>query len=80
VLGDARVRAATQGERPLFIGIAHTVDVERYLRGAGFATIDRFEVRPDTTHPGRAPSGPPSRQPIWATSTQGTGQQTLRRM
>lgn len=77
VLGDARVRATSQGEQPLFIGIARTADVLRYLRGAGYATIDRFEVRSDTTHRGPAPSGPPSREPIWATSTQGTGQQTL---
>src|SRR5262249_9162367 len=36
-----------------------------------------FEVRADTTRAGRAPSGPPSRESIWAASTQGTGEQTL---
>ena len=78
VLGDARVRATSQSARPLFIGIARTDDVFRYLRGAGYATIDSFEVRADTTHAGGAPSGPPSRESIWAASTQGTGRRTLR--
>jgi hypothetical protein len=78
VLGDSRVRATSDVQKPLFIGIARTDDVFRYLRGAGYATIDSFEVTADTTHAGGPPSGPPSREPIWATSTQGTGEQTLR--
>ncbi len=77
VLGDARVRATSQAEQPLFIGIARKDDVFRYLQGAGYATIYSFEVRADTTHAGGAPSGPPSRESIWAASTQGTGKQTL---
>jgi hypothetical protein len=77
VMGDERVRATSQSGRPLFIGIARTDDVFRYLRGTGYATIDSFEVRSDTTHAGGAPSGPPSREAIWAASTQGTGRQTL---
>lgn len=77
VLGDARVRATSEWERPLFIGIARTDDLFHYLRGAGYATIDSFKVKADTTHVGGAPSGSPSRESIWAASTQGTGQQTL---
>jgi hypothetical protein len=78
VLGDSRVRATSDVQQPLFIGIAPTADVFSYLRGAGYATIDSFDVTPDTTHAGGPPPGPPSRESIWATSTQGTGQQTLR--
>jgi hypothetical protein len=77
VLGHSRVRATSQSSGPLFIGIARTSDVSAYLRGAGYATIDRFEVRADTTHSGGPPTGPPSGRSIWAASTQGTGQQTL---
>lgn len=77
VLGDARVRATSQGDSPLFIGIGRKDDVLRYLDGAGYATVDSFEVREDTTHPGPAPSGPPEAESFWATSTQGTGEQTL---
>ncbi|HSB85158.1 MAG TPA: hypothetical protein VLD86_02560 [Ilumatobacteraceae bacterium] len=77
ILGDARVRATSPAEQPLFIGIARKGDVLRYLRQAGYATIYSFEVSADTTHPGGAPSGPPSRESFWAASTQGTGEQTL---
>jgi hypothetical protein len=77
MLGDARVRATSQTEEPLFIGIAPTDDVFGYLDGAGYATIDSFEVTADTTHAGEAPAGPPSREAIWEASTQGTGQQSL---
>jgi hypothetical protein len=78
VFGDSRVRATSESQQPLFIGIARTDEVFRYLQGAGYATIDSFEVRADTTHAGGPPPGPPAAEPIWATSTQGTAQQTLR--
>jgi hypothetical protein len=77
VLGDARVRATSRAEQPLFIGIARKADVLRYLGRAGYATIYRFEVSSDTTHPGGPPSDPPSAQSIWAASVQGTGELTL---
>ena len=76
-LGDARVRATSTTEQPLFIGIARTRDVLRYLQGRGYATVDSFEVRADTTHPGGPPAPPPTGESIWNTSTQGIGQQTL---
>jgi hypothetical protein len=77
VLGDARIRATSGSEEPLFVGIARKDDVLRYLHGAGYATIYGFEVTADTTHPGEAPSGPPASESIWAASTQGDGQQSL---
>jgi hypothetical protein len=80
VLGGTRVRATSQADQPLFIGIARTDDVLRYLRGAGYATVYGFEVSDDTTQPGEAPSTPPSSESIWAASTQGSGRQTLRWM
>jgi hypothetical protein len=77
ILGDARVRATSQNEGPLFIGIAPTSDVHRYLDGAGYATIDHLETADLTTHPGGILSAPPAQESIWAASTEGTGQQTL---
>lgn len=77
LLGDTRVRATAQAGRPLFVGIARKDDVFRYLRGVGYATIYSFEVTDKTTHPGGAPTSAPSGESIWATSTQGTGEQTL---
>jgi hypothetical protein len=78
VLGDSRVRATSESQQPLFIGIARTDDVFGYLRDVGYATIDSFDVTADTTHAGGPPSGPPSQESIWATSTQGTAEQALR--
>ena len=62
---------------PLFIGIARKDDVFRYLEAPGTRRSTASRSRP--TRPTRvgAPSGPPSRESIWAASTQGTGQQTL---
>ena len=77
VMGDERVRATSLSDRSLFVGVAPTDDVLGYLGGAGYAAIDSFEVRADTTHAGGAPSGPPSAESMWAVSTQGEGQQTL---
>ena len=77
VLGQARVRATSSSSQPLFIGIARKADVNRYLRGVGYATIYNFEVTSHTTHPGGPPSGSPSDERIWAASTQGVGEQTL---
>ena len=78
VLGEARVHATSRAGGPLFIGIARKGDVTRYLRGVGYASIYSFEVSSKNTHPGAAPAGRPSGESIWATSTEGTGQQTLR--
>jgi len=77
VIGDARVRATSTSGRPLFIGIARKADVDRYLAGVGYATIYNFEVSPDKNHVGSAPSSPPTHQSMWATSTQGPGEQTV---
>jgi hypothetical protein len=77
VMGDERVRATSLSGQPLFIGVARSDDVLNYLKGVGFARIDRFEVTADTTHAGGAPSGPPAGESIWAASTQAAGPQTL---
>jgi hypothetical protein len=77
VLGDARVRATSRAEEPLFVGIGRKDDVFGYLEGAGYATVEGFEVSAETTHPGGAPPGPPSDASIWATSTEGNGEQTV---
>lgn len=76
VLGDAQVRVSSQGGNTLFVAIARTADVERYLAGAGYATIDHFGTSAKTTHPGRAPSSPQETS-IWAVSRTGTGEVTV---
>jgi len=77
VLGTARVRASSDTAHPLFIGIARTTDVARYLDGAGHATIAHLATGDVTTHDGGAPAAPPEHAVQWAASTQGIGEQTL---
>lgn len=76
-IGDARVRATSTSAQPLFVGIARKEDVSSYLTGVGYAKIYGFEVTPEKTRPGGPPTQPPSDEPIWVQSTEGTGQQTL---
>jgi hypothetical protein len=78
VLGEARVRATSLSDRPLFIGIAPTGDVSRYLDGVGHGVIEHLATGElSTTNAGDAPSSPPSSALNWAASTQGSGEQTL---
>src|SRR6476620_11726453 len=51
IVGDPRVRATSQSQQPLFVGVARKDDVLNYLRGAGYATVYSFEVTDKTTHP-----------------------------
>jgi hypothetical protein len=76
ILGDAQVRVRSQRGNTLFVAIARTSDVERYLAGAGYATIDHFGTSAKTTHPGRAPSSPQETS-IWAVSRTGAGEVTV---
>ena len=74
-LGTLRIHAQTQNGRPLFVGIAPTAAVSRYL-----GTVDRAALTgfPNgnaryATHTGTAPSGPPATQPFWARTASGRG-------
>ena len=79
LLGTVRVRAESVGGRPVFLGIAPTADVDRYLRGVGYDVLtDFFDDSPRyMQHPGRAPRGPPGDQNIWVAETEGTGEQRI---
>lgn len=77
VFGTGRVRATSQNARPMFVGIARTRDVARYLNGTGYATIQHLASDELTSHLGGAPAVPPAQLSIWAASTQGNGQQKL---
>jgi hypothetical protein len=77
LLGEARVRVTPLTEQPVFIGIARTDDVSRYLDGTEHATIEHLATGDLTTDAGGAPSALPGQQTIWEASTEGTGEQTL---
>lgn len=76
-----RIRARSESGRPMFVGIARTVDVERFLSGVARDEIteigdDPFKVdyrRRD----GRERARPPAEQRFWAATVTGTSEQTL---
>jgi hypothetical protein len=79
--GKVRVNAQSRDGKPVFVGIAHTSDVERYLAGTAHATVTDFDTAPFSTDldehaGGRAPM-PPAESSIWTGSAHGAGTQRL---
>jgi hypothetical protein len=81
-IGDVRVEAtAAEPANGVFVGVAPTADVDRYLAGVGHGRVREIgsdaglgttaEIR------GGAPASLPGDQDFWATSVQGSGTQTL---
>ena len=79
--GKVRVRATSPDGTPLFVGVARTTDVERYLRGVAHEQVTDFDADPFRTQTrpvsGGAPQGAPGAEAFWARSTSGAGAQTL---
>ena len=77
LLGDARIRATSLDDEPIFIGIAETDAALGYLRSTSYAVTDDFEGRVERTHPGGAPPVAPADAGIWTASSEGPGSQAL---
>ena len=72
---EVRVRITSPDpSRPLFAGIAATGDVERYLSGVSYTTVDGHDV---TDHPGTGVPAAPAAALPWAARAQGIGTLTL---
>ena len=79
VLGDARVRVTPlDPELAVFVGVARSEDVSRFLDGVSYATTYGFGGDVVTSQTGGDPATPPSEVDIWVASTEGTGTQSLR--
>jgi hypothetical protein len=79
--GKVRLRATSHNDKPVFVGIAHSDDVSRYLAASAHATLtdvnyDPFEASYRTTGGAQRPAAPGD-QTFWAASAHGSGQQTL---
>ena len=80
ILGTVRVRA--DSSRPIFVGIARSVDVARYLAGVrheeahDLADIGGHRID-YVLRPGHRTPAPPAAESFWAAQTQGAGEQTL---
>jgi hypothetical protein len=80
-LGDLKVSAESRDGRELFVGVARTDDVERYLDDVPYTTVDDVEVSPFeagyTRHAGNRHPVSPEHAGIWAASSQGAGEQSV---
>jgi hypothetical protein len=78
LLGEVRIRVTpVSAEAPLFVGIAPSADVDRYLAGVDRTVINDFwdeDVEPVAG--GRARSAPAA-QDFWVASSSGTGTRSV---
>ena len=79
--GKVRLRATSHNGKPLFVGIANSDDVSRYLASSAHATLtdvnyDPFRASYRTTGGEQRPKAPAD-QDIWVASAHGSGRQTL---
>jgi hypothetical protein len=82
-VGDVRLEVAPQGGEPVFVGIAPTDQVSRYLSGVAHTSVSdvdswTFDVDYDEhAIAGERKPAPPAKQPIWTASAHGAATQTL---
>jgi hypothetical protein len=81
-MGTVRIQVSGAGETPVFVGLAASADVDRWLGGVAHDVVRDVTVRPldaaYTRHPGRLVQAPaPAAQPFWVEQASGTGAQTL---
>jgi hypothetical protein len=80
-LGKVRLQVESRDDKPVFVGVARTSDVDDYLAGVSHTTLTDVSTSPFDAdyddHSGhRRPVAPVDAQ-IWAASEQGSGKQTL---
>jgi hypothetical protein len=77
----ALVEASAAGNRPVFVGIAHKADVDRYLAGSAHDEVTDFDVDPFTAEYRRSPGdqrpAAPAAQSFWVASAHGDGLQRV---
>lgn len=85
-LGNVRIRGHSANQnRPLFIGIARTDDVDRYLAGVAHSDVVNISANPFGSsykptyrpQPGGKPATPPDHASFWVAHVAGQGSQTL---
>jgi hypothetical protein len=79
--GVDRVRVQAHSNRPIFIGIARTADLDRYLRGTEHDDISGLSYHPFQVgydhRSGHAPNSLPANETFWVKSASGTGNVAL---
>jgi hypothetical protein len=81
VYGKVRLRVTPRAGKQLFVGIARTHDVSRYLRSTAHTTVTDIDYHPFhveyATSGGARRAAAPAAQRIWAAQAHGRGAQTL---
>jgi hypothetical protein len=79
--GKVRLKVEPRDGNPVFVGIARTSDVSRYLGGVAHTTVTDVAYDPFDAayrdHGGARRAARPADRHIWAASAQGDGRQTL---
>lgn len=79
--GKVRLDVASRDGKPVFVGIAPTRDVSRYLRGSAHAVVTDVDYSPFhaeyAERGGTRPLAPPAGERLWAAAAHGDGVQTL---
>jgi hypothetical protein len=80
-LGRIEVTAQSRDGKPVFVGIARTSDVERYLGGVPHTTVNDVDVAPFSAdyerHSGNRHPVAPEHAGIWQASSYGHGKQSI---
>src|SRR5262245_14355252 len=78
LLGKVRIRVTPTGSgSPLFVGIARSADVDRYLAGVSHTVVSDFFGDKAEAVAGGRPAAAPATQRFWAASITGPGARTL---
>ena len=75
-LGTISIRS--ESDRPVFVGIAPSPDVDSYLGGVEHAVVTDIDRDPRyDERPGGTPDASPADRRIWVATASGAGEQTL---
>ena len=79
--GNIRLEVSPRNDKAVFVGVARTKDVSRYLSGTSHTTVTDFHSDPFRAvyraERGSARPAAPVSKRIWAASAHGTGMQTV---
>jgi hypothetical protein len=79
--GHLRLKVESHGDRPVFVGIARTADVERYLGETAHSVVTDVSLDPFEAdyrrHGGARPPADPADQHFWVASAHGSSPQTV---
>ena len=79
--GKVRLTIDPNASKPVFVGVARSADVSRYLSGTSHELVDDVDFSPFTADyrrlNGKREPAKPAAQKFWEASTHGSGRQTL---